>query len=121
VRVPQAVIEQPESITAQQVIEETNAEVARVMLERMGMEAFVAQSEAEVLHRDVDGGGMGRRLLKIPNPHVANGHMIMVNVQCPSTGREYVFGVPPNVRTGQEAAAWMAGLDPSKYRPEVEV
>ena len=37
VRVPQDVIEQPELITAQRILGETNAEIRRVMLERMGI------------------------------------------------------------------------------------
>ena len=38
--------------------------------------------------------------------------------QCPSTGRQYLLGVPTTVRSCHAAAAWLAGFDdPAEYQP----
>lgn len=52
VRVPEHVIMHPETITAAGVLAEPNAEVVRVMLERMGMERFIAEAGATVIDED---------------------------------------------------------------------
>jgi hypothetical protein len=111
VRVPPRVIEQPQSITHMEIIEEANAEVARVMLERVGIERFAAESEAKIIHRDVDGQGNTRRLLAIPMPNMPDREARVVVVDCPSTGHQYVLGVPPAMQTCQQAVAWTFGVD----------
>src|SRR5260221_710751 len=55
---------QPETITAQEVLAEENAEVRRVLLERMGYDAFLEQAAAELVDADEDPGGV-RRLLRV--------------------------------------------------------
>lgn len=52
VRVPAEVIERPHAITAAQVAAESNAEVRRVMVERMGHERYVRESGAARVHSD---------------------------------------------------------------------
>jgi hypothetical protein len=108
----------PETLTADDVLREPNAELRRVMLERVGFERFVQEAHAEVLDADRDAGGE-RRLLRVPLPD--DEPLVCVTVVCPSTGRRYVLRVPPATRTCRQAAAWMAGFDdPDEYRPVVE-
>jgi hypothetical protein len=108
----------PETITVEEILGQENIELRRVLLERMGYEAFVAQSEAEVLDRDMDAGGP-RRLLRIPLPDEEP--LVCVSVICPSTGRQYVIRVPPDMSTCRQAIAWTAGFDdPDAYRPLME-
>jgi hypothetical protein len=140
VRVPERVIMQPESLSADDVLAEPNAEVSRVMLERMGIERFMASAQAEVLDRDtvmvstplameyrgepmvLETAEYQRELLRVrrregdgnPNPIVA------VRVTCPSTGHGYLLRVPPETVTCQEAVAWTFGMSASEYRPLVE-
>lgn len=108
----------PQTITASQVLEQPNLERRRVLLERMGFERFVAESNAEVLDRDTDAGGerrLVRVVLKREEP------LVCVVVRCPSTGRQYVLRVPPATRTCHQAVAWLAGFDdPDLYRPIAE-
>ena len=109
---------QPETITAQEILQETNLELRRVKLERMGYEAFLRAAQAKVLHRDCDPGGE-RRLLRVPLEDDED--LVCLAVFCPSTGRQYVLRVPPTMRTCHQAAAWIAGFDnPDDYRPLVE-
>ena len=108
----------PETITAAEVLAEANAERRRVMLERMGYEAFLKEADARVLDRDTDPGGE-RRLFRVPME--GDEELVCLSVICPSTGRQYVIRVPPTTDTCHAAAAWIAGFDdPSLYRPLVE-
>jgi hypothetical protein len=105
----------PHTITAREVLNEQNAELRRVLLERMGYEAFLAEAQAMVLDRDRDAGGE-RRLLWVPL--AGDEDLVCLAVYCPSTGRQYILRVPPSTRTCHQAAAWIAGYDnPDDYRP----
>jgi hypothetical protein len=108
----------PETITGEEVLGEQNAERRRVLLERMGYEAFLRQVRAHELDRDRDTGGE-RRLLRVPLE--GDEPLVCLAVICPSTGRQYLLRVPPSIRKCRQAAAWIAGFDnPDDYRPVVE-
>jgi hypothetical protein len=112
------VVFHPETITAQEVLGETNAEKRRVLLERMGYDAFIAGAQATVLDRDRDPGGP-RHLLLVPLDD--DEPLVCLVVRCPSTGRQYALRVPPLTQTCRQAAAWIAGFDnPDDYRPVME-
>jgi hypothetical protein len=109
---------EPESIQESDILNETNAEVRRVMLERVGFERFFEKVKAEVLDEDRDPGGP-RRLLKIALPN--DEPLVCISMSCPSTARRYVLRVPPTMASCRQAAAWMAGFDnPDDYAPLVE-
>ncbi|MCI0397603.1 MAG: hypothetical protein L0322_22075 [Chloroflexi bacterium] len=109
---------QPEAITAQEVLQEDNLELRRVLLARMGYESFVQQAGVQILDRDYDAGGE-RRLLRAPLPNEED--LVCVAVLCPSTGRQYIIRVPPTTKSCHQAAAWIAGFDnPNNYRPILE-
>jgi hypothetical protein len=106
---------EPETITAQEVLNERNAEVRRVMMERLGYEKFLTDVDAEILHEDTDPGGV-RRLVRIPLE--GDEALVCLAVLCPSTARQYVLRVPPTMQTCHQAAAWVAGFDnPDDYQP----
>jgi hypothetical protein len=108
----------PETITGGEVLQEQNAERRRVLLERMGYEAFLQQVRAQEIARDRDAGGE-RRLLRVPLE--GDEPLVCLAVICPSTGRQYLLRVPPSMRTCHQAAAWIAGFDnPSHYRLAAE-
>jgi len=111
----------PEQITVQEIMVETNIELRRVMLDRMGYEAFFKQANAIELHRDVDSGGV-RRLLQVEfqdhNRWEKDEPIVCLSVICPSTARHYIIRVPPTMQTCHQAAAWVAGFDDSdQYYP----
>ena len=108
----------PETLAADQVLHEQNAEVRRVMVERLGLEGFLKGANAKVLHEDTDAGGP-RQLLRVPLP--GDEDIVCVSVRCPSTGRHYLIRVPPKMKTCHEAVAWTAGFDnPDDYHPLAE-
>ena len=109
---------EPESITASEVLAETNAEIRRVMIDRMGYLKFAEAAGAKLLDSDTDPGGK-RELLQIELPE--DEPLVGLACFCPSTGRQYFLRVPPTVKTCHQAAAWMAGFDnPKLYKPVLE-
>lgn len=112
------IVFEPETITASEVLDQPNAELRRVLLERMGYDAFLSQARAETLDCDQDKGGE-RRLLKVDL--AGDEPLVCVSVLCPSTGRQYLIRVPPAMRSCRQAVAWIAGFDnPNDYHPLVE-
>lgn len=118
VPVDQRVAFSPETITAHETLRERNVAMRRVLLERMGLNRFIAETHGEELDADHDTGGK-RRLLRIPLD--GEDALVCVVVRCPSTGQQYVLRVPPHIRSCRQAVAWTAGFDDAElYRPLVE-
>jgi hypothetical protein len=108
----------PEQLTAKEALAEKNAEIRRVMIERIGYFRFAQEARAKVLDEDRDPGGV-RQLLFIDLRE--DEPLVGLSCYCPSTARQYLIRVPPTMKTCHQAAAWMAGFDdPSLYRPQIE-
>jgi hypothetical protein len=113
VRVPDSVILRPDTIDVQQIENEMNVEVRRIMIERYGAERFLIDSGAEEIQRDRH-GILYRKAFLNDEP------LVMVKVTDPSTGRKYFLRVPPNTRTAQEGVAWTFGMNAEDYHPKFE-
>lgn len=108
----------PETLRGPEILAERNAEVRRVMIERVGFEQFLREVNAEVLDTDRDRSGE-RKLLRVPLTN--DEPVVVVSLLCPSTGRQYLVRVPPQMRTCHQAVAWSAGFDnPDDYAPVAE-
>ncbi len=108
----------PKSIRVEKVLQESNTEKRRVLIERMGYDRFMTEAKAERLDKDTDPGGE-RELLKVKL--TGDEDMVCLSCFCPSTQRHYFLRVPPATQTCHQAAAWMAGFDdPAKYKPVIE-
>ena len=82
VRAPGWIVEHPEQITVSAIDAEQNAEVRRVMIERYGVARYVADSEYDVVDRDIDSIGQPRRLLlKRPRPNSEDNPILVVELQ----------------------------------------
>jgi hypothetical protein len=105
-------------ITAREVLEEKNAELRRVKMERMTLERFLTEANPALLDQDTDRGGQ-RKLYRV---NLDNDEpLVCVSVICPSTGRSYFVRVPPDTKSCQQAVAWTAGFDnPNDYQPRIE-
>jgi len=108
----------PDSLNVAEILGAQNMEQRRVMLERVGWEAFLDHVLKIVHDLDRDPGGE-RKLLGFS---FANEEQVRVlSVCCPSTGRRYCIRVPPWIRSCREAAAWIAGFDNAEeYEPVLE-
>jgi hypothetical protein len=120
--VPTEVVFRPETLTAEQILGQRNAELRRVMLERVGLDRVLQGAKAEVVDSDRDAGGVRRLVrLRLREWTWQAQPRCYLHCRCPSTGRDYLLRVPPGTRTCREAAAWLAGFDdPEAYRPVLE-
>src|SRR5204862_2274676 len=103
VRVDERIAFHPEQLTARDALNEQNAEVRRVMIERMGYLRFAKEAGAKTLDEDKDAGGP-RQLLLIDLQE--DEPLVGLSCTCPSTGRQYFIRVPPTMKTCHQAAAW---------------
>jgi len=118
VRVPRAVIENPESLPAAEVLSEPDVEVRRVMIERVGHERLIRDGGARRVAED-EMGILWQLDLVEDEP------LVCVEVTDATPGpdsafKRYLLRVPPSVRTPREAVAWTFGVDTGEYRPAIE-
>jgi len=109
-----------DTLTAEWVLEEPNAEIKRELIEAMGIDQFFCQLKAIIIHTDVDGYGNPRQLLRFPIQEAEAGYLQAVRVVCPTTKRIYHLGVPAHVKTCQDAVASTFGRKGDEYHPERE-
>lgn len=115
VLVTQQIIEHPDTLTPESIFTEPNAEVRRVMIERLGLDRFLTRAKAQPIHSDDHHRSLYKIAVKDDEPIVA------VRVQCPSTGQIYFLRVPPQIDRCDKAVAWTFGFDKVRdYAPVVE-
>jgi hypothetical protein len=112
------IIEKPESVTPEQIENEENLELRRIMLERFGEERFLEEAGARIVQ--MDSWGMLYR-----SETVAQEPVVMVRVKNSTpepdgTFKIYRLRVPPWVRTAKEGLAWTFGLSEFDYEPELQ-
>ena len=131
VHIPAGVMEHPGRIGVQDIDTERNAEVRRVMLERMGVGRYleltgaqrVAQDQTGVLWRRPAATARGRvrAMRAAPGPRQPICFVEVVNGtrEPDGTRKRYFLRVPPDMQTAREAVAWTYGLTAEQYRPQV--
>ena len=110
VRVPQQVIEAPETLTLDQIQQEANMEVQRIMVERYGWERYLEATQSTLLDSDVDGSGRGT-LRGLYRTTIGGRQAAILVCTCDSTGKTFPLEVPPAVTTCRQAAGWLAQDD----------
>lgn len=136
VRVPQRVIEQPETLTVTKALAEQNAEVRRVMMTRIGPERIAAEGGMTVVDEiDDDAVEVAHGRDGLPVPVGLRGaklhrlkaaiplQWISMNNSTPEPDgsvKRYWLRVPPTMTTAREAMAWTFGLEADAYQPQHE-
>ncbi len=119
VLVPEYIVVRPDSITVEQIETETNAEVRRVMIERMGQWRYLQESGATLVHTD-SRGALYRK--EIPNDEP----LVMVKVKNATqepdgSYKDYFLRVPPTITMAAQAVAWTFGFSKvEEYAPSIE-
>lgn len=116
------VIFYPETLTPERILTEPNAEIRRLMLEKVGIENILKKANVAIIHQDKDLGG-DRLLIEVTivNQFRNRQKARYLRCSCPSTARQYLLPVPPNIGTCHNAAAWLAGFNnPDDYQPVQE-
>lgn len=91
------------------ILEESNAELRRVLIQGIGYERIASAFQAEELDT-----WQGYTLLKIPRLDIET--IYLLKMTCPSTGSIYTLRVPPDMRSAREAISWINwGVDPEDF------
>jgi len=118
VPVPRRLIDEPESITIQEILFQKNVEMRRLLIERYGQARFEGETGAGLVHSDETGWLYRKRV-----PFHESLCLLRVMNTTPEpdgTRKEYWLRVPPTMRTSREAVAWTFGLDAFQYKPGSE-
>jgi hypothetical protein len=117
VRVPRHVIEAPDTITVAEIQAEANAEVRRVLIERMGWDRWLSATGARPVQSDRFGD-----LYRIEVNDATVG-VVLVNNSTPEPDgsiKTYALLVPAEHETAHAAVASTFGLTADEYQPVVE-
>ena len=121
IQIEDRLIEQPETITVDEIENEENQELRRIKLEIFGEARFLEESGAEILDEDLY-GTLYRKVL--PNARDEE-PIVMVRVvnstpEPDGTKKIYWLRVPPDTKTAHEAVAWTFGMTTEQYKPVAE-
>jgi hypothetical protein len=141
VLVPAFVVTHPEWITVEDIKQEENAEVRRVMVERMGWHRFIEESQTKTIHSDtlqskfpklepaamVDNANPEalEYLIGDERAELLESELIrdfedrplkFARLVCPSTGKVYVQRVAHNEKRVYEAVGRSFGLSEAEYK-----
>jgi len=101
--VPPDTVFYPETLTPQDILTQPNAEIRRLMLERVGIDNVLNNAKAVTIHADQDAGG-NRSLVEVRRVRQFRSDLPeflrYLRCRCPSTGREYLLSVPIRGLTG---------------------
>jgi hypothetical protein len=111
VRVPKEIVETPwDKIDCKKILTETNAEVRREIVRKVGIERIISELGAEVIDKKDDyellmlnlGDGRRRPYLKMKNPSLMIYHIEGVSPECKTVNDALKFraGVGPNDESG---------------------
>ena len=122
VNVEKRIIMKPETITKNDIVKQSNVEIRRCMREKLGAERYAGILGLEELNRyDNPRNGQTYILYRTQDrDDLVSDHLYFVKVVCPSTDREYMLGVPPNIRNAKEAVAWTFEMSAEEYDPILE-
>ena len=114
--VPERIIMQPETITVQGIVTETNAEIRRVMMFRYGLDRALLDLGAKLLQSDGYGDlyqiildGQAQKFVRVVNG----------TPEPDGTYKDYVIPVWADVETAHEAVARTYGRTIAAYAPEL--
>jgi hypothetical protein len=118
VRVPRQVIEQPETITVDQIRGTRNLETRRVLLERYGLDRYLRDAEAALMQ--VDGYGKLWRAELPDDEPLTIVEVVNATAEPDGTYASYLLRVPPTMSTARQAVAWTFGMAADDYHPVVQ-
>ncbi|BBC38992.1 uncharacterized protein SGFS_102860 [Streptomyces graminofaciens] len=113
--VPAEFLDRLGALTPEQIRQEENAELRRVMLEFYGYERYLEESGAKPVDRDET--GVLWRIELSGDEDVVMVEVVNSTPEPDGTSRTYWLRVPPTTRTAREGVAWTFGLDAEVYEP----
>jgi hypothetical protein len=95
-----------------------NIEVRRVLIERCGLQKYLFDSGAKVIHKD-EWGTLYRKEMERDEP-ILMLHVVNKTAEPDGSFKDYFLRVPPTMQTAHEAVAWTFDLDAQSYHPRQE-
>lgn len=121
VRVNEKIITHPETITKEDIVKETNAEIRRCIQEKLGNEQFANLLGLIELHKNIDKQGNEQILFETKEvDEIAGVKMKYARFICPTSQRRYFIPVPPDMTDIDEAKAWTMYRTKATYNPTIE-
>jgi hypothetical protein len=110
------IISDPSRLTVQASLAEPNAELRRIMLEKLGFDRVAEELGASVVDQDIN-CGQPRRLLEatIDGERLRILHVVNGTVEPDGTRRSFHLGALSSAKTAHEAVALSYGRNPSNY------
>lgn len=114
-------IEDPNSITVEEVLAEQNAEKRRSMIEIMGYGRYLKEANSKLIDKHIRNGRV-ERLWESDFGYKKAKIIEVINATPENDGtyKHYFFQVPSRINSAAEAVASLYGLDPDEYNPTVE-
>lgn len=117
--VPTWMIKQRDEIVAENITDEKNTELRRVLLKLFGEERYIREIGAQMIGEDSHG-----QLYRAEFPSGGE-HLTMVRVENSTpepdgSTKIYWLRVPPNTATAKEGVAWTFDMDAQVYEPTRE-
>lgn len=100
--IPKCIFLHPNKLTVEKINNENNSEKKRMLIDLMGVDKYLKDSKAQVIHTDSTKLNGNRALIGTQDAR-------WLTCQCPSTGRVYFIGVPGDITTCKAADAWLGG------------
>lgn len=119
ITVPPRWILKPETITFDEVMNNSNQELRYVGLKVYGLQRMVDEGRFETVHTDEYGELLECQIKGRNNDPITVKYVKVVNCTAESDGsfKIYFLCVPPEVQTAKEAVAWTFGKEESNYQP----
>lgn len=111
-------VENPSSITVERVMNQTNQELRRAMIQLMGMERFVKEAGAKVVDEWVDGGNQLCSILRLDFSD--DEPIVVYKWRCPSTGKVGLLRINPSINNCHEAVARSFNMSAAEYKTLME-
>ena len=103
VEVNEQIVMKPETLTFEQIRDEDNAEIKRIMIEQHGWDKYLESVPHEVVEVSAS-DKFHEALIKLED-------MLVLLCSCPSTGRVYALEVDPSISSVKEARGWLCPFD----------
>ena len=130
------VIEEPETLTVQEILAQPNIEVRHILIRKKGFGVFLKEAQAVMIDSDCESNNSNPRKLykfEFPPIEIIEGvslpdcdplvvlHLVDSAKKRLGEPADVFFRVPPNMETCAQAVAWTFGVEnPEDYRPSLE-
>lgn len=112
VKVTRQIIESPGTLTVADADKADNAEVRRIIIDRMGAEKYLRESGAKLIHEDVETARKGAAPRALVEDK--NGDKWLIGRDGSTKKRTYYMPVPNTVKTCKEAHESICGFSEEK-------